>query len=179
MTKHLSGKNGKPRVLKKSRLAGVVSAVALFAVGISTGSITSAGADIADVDALSSGDVAGLAVDVDGAMRDDKIALYETYKAEIRVAGCMAKEGFEYSAAAKFPAGAVVSVAQDMSVAASSANSDGASQNSTYTEQLKRRELDSYYKALYGESLGSVEFHEKTGGPVSYTHLTLPTICSV
>jgi hypothetical protein len=113
--------------------------------------------------------VPGLARDHEGELRDDTIALYETFQAEVGIGLCMRAKGHIYRPELSFPPEFAVAISQDLDISLASIEANGGPLNETardsgrqrnrkYVDAMSRSAKNSYYMDLLGESLEDVEF---------------------
>lgn len=104
--------------------------------------------------------VPGLARDVDGAERDELIAIWEAFKREQHIQKCMSRSDFEYEINVQYPVDGLLTAAAALGVEASQLDSTDAERGARpFKDRAPKQRQASYAETLYGESYDDlVEF---------------------
>lgn len=111
----------------------------------------------------------GFGVAPQNALRDDTIALWETYRRDQIQRACMQQAGFSHLPELAFPATVVVSVAAKLKLPAVQAvplklyGGKAIKENQRYADALAAAQRERYFQSLYGESASDMDFVRSSG----------------
>lgn len=101
----------------------------------------------------------------DFALRDDTIALWETFEREEAVSDCMVAAGFEYSPDVAYPDDRMAAIARSLQIVrAEEPAADPSALNDAVRAKLDADRLDQYFLALHGKTEAALTVDDQSGG---------------
>lgn len=108
----------------------------------------------------------GFGRSVEGSLRDDTIALWETFRRETIVRTCMSDAGFEYAIDVAYPPEAVIEVARRLGVQPEQREDVQDDFNQEFVASLNAEDADRYYRTLLDETSAALQSFEASEGLV-------------
>lgn len=154
----MKGKLVRSRYFLAAAACAALTCVALLTSGTATGGSL---AQVDAVDRYPFDTVPGLGVSADAVVRDDQIAIWESWRRDTYVADCMREQGFRWEPQVLYPQADLVRAAAALGVqpdANSELPTNPAADNRAQAAALGQGGRDAYSRALVGESADDIAY---------------------